>query len=153
LFTPDDGHFEYSAVATNLTLDLPALYAFICGRGAQEKTIAELKGEFALDVVPTRHYGANSAWQQLSILAHNLVRSFQLDTLATPKPRSRKRTYTYLIRSMRTELSSEVVDERERRRTLLGEVEQSTPKPRWQPGERYATHVEGYHHEGGGTGR
>jgi hypothetical protein len=102
LFTPDDGHFEYAAVATNLALDLPALYAFICVRGAQEKTIAELKGEFALDVVPTRHYAANSAWQQLSVLAHNLIRSFQLDTLATPKPRSRKRTYTYLIRSMRT---------------------------------------------------
>jgi Transposase DDE domain group 1 len=102
LFTPDDGHFEYAAVATNLPLDLPALYAFICGRGAQEKTLAELKGEFALDVVPTRHYGANSAWQQLSVLAHNLIRSFQLDTLAEPKPRSRKRTYAYLIRSMRT---------------------------------------------------
>ena len=102
LFTPDDGHFEYAAVATNLALDLPALYAFICGRGAQEKTLAELKGEFALDVVPTRHYGANSAWQQLSVLAHNLIRSFQLDTLAAPKPRSRKRTYAYLIRSMRT---------------------------------------------------
>jgi DDE family transposase len=102
LFTPDDGHYEYAAVATNLTLDLPALYAFICGRGAQEKTLAELKGEFALDVVPTAHYGANSAWQQLSVLAHNLSRSFQLDTLATPKPRSRKRTYRYLIRSMRT---------------------------------------------------
>jgi hypothetical protein len=102
LFTPDDGHFEYAAVATNLPLDLPALYAFICGRGAQEKTIAELKGEFALDVIPTRHYGANCAWQQLSVLAHNLIRSFQLDTLAVPKPRSRKRTYTYLIRSMRT---------------------------------------------------
>jgi hypothetical protein len=57
---------------------------------------------FALDVIPTRHYGANSAWQQLSVLAHNLIRSFQLDTLAVPKPRSRKRTYTYLIRSMRT---------------------------------------------------
>jgi len=102
LFTPDDGHFEYAAVATNLPLALPALYAFICGRGAQEKTIAELKGEFALDVVPTNHYGANSAWQQLSILAHNVARSFQLDTLATPKPRSRKRTYGYLLRSIRT---------------------------------------------------
>ena len=101
LFTPNDGHFEYAAVA-NLPLDLSALYAFICGRGAQEKTLAELKGEFALDVVLTRHYGANSAWQQLSVFAHNLIRSFQLDTLATPKPRSRKRTYTYLIRSMRT---------------------------------------------------
>lgn len=36
-------------------------HAFIGGRGAQEKTIAELKGEFALDVVPTRHCGANCA--------------------------------------------------------------------------------------------
>ena len=77
LLTPDDGHYEYSAVATNLPLGLPALWAFACGRGAQEKTFAELKGEFALDVVPTKHYAANSAWQQLSILAHNLIRSFQ----------------------------------------------------------------------------
>jgi hypothetical protein len=39
--------------------------------------------------------------QQLSVLAHNLIRSFQLDTLAAPKLRSRKRPYPYLIRSMR----------------------------------------------------
>src|SRR2546428_9140735 len=102
LFTPNDGHFEYYAVATNMALGLPALYAFVCGRGVQEKTFGEIKGEFALDVVPTRHYGANSAWQQLSILAHNIARSFQLDTLAAPKPRSRKRTYAYVLRSMRT---------------------------------------------------
>ena len=102
LFTPDDGHFEYYAVATNMPLGLPALFAFVCGRGAREKTLAELKGEFALDVVPTNHYGANSAWQQLSILAHIVVRSFQLDTMAEAKPRSRKRTYAYLFRSMRT---------------------------------------------------
>lgn len=102
LFTPDDGHYEYSAVATNLPIGLAALWAFACGRGAQEKTFAELKGEFALDVVPTKHYAANSAWQQLSILAHNLIRNFQLETGAAPKPRSRKRTYCYLFRSMRT---------------------------------------------------
>jgi DDE family transposase len=102
LFTPDDGHFEYYAVATNMALGLPALFAFVGGRGAQEKTLAELKGEFALDVVPTNHYGANSAWQQLSVLAHNRIRSFQLDTGAEPKRRSRKRTYAFLFRSMRT---------------------------------------------------
>jgi hypothetical protein len=62
----------------------------------------ELKGEFALDVVPTRHDGANSAWQQLSVLAHHLIRSFELDTLAGLKPRSRKRTDAYRIRGMRT---------------------------------------------------
>ncbi len=102
LFSPDDGHFEYSAVTTNKALSAAALWEFVAGRGAQEKTLAELKGEFALDVVPTNHYGANSAWQQLSILAHNLMRSFQLHTLATPRPRSRKRTYAYAFRSMRT---------------------------------------------------
>jgi hypothetical protein len=54
-------------------------------------------------VVPTNHYGANSAWQQLSILAHNLIRSFQMrSALAAPKPRSRKRTYSYRIASMKT---------------------------------------------------
>lgn len=31
-----------------------------------------------------------------------MARSFQLDTLATPKARSRKRTYAYPVRSMRT---------------------------------------------------
>ena len=103
LFSPDDGYFEYSAVTTNLALTPQALWYFSAGRGAQEKTFAELKGEFALDVVPTNHYGANSAWQQLAIFAHNLLRSFQLhSTLATPKPRSRKRTYAYRIASMKT---------------------------------------------------
>jgi hypothetical protein len=102
LFSPDDGYFEYSAVTTNKTPGPAALWAFMAGRGAQEKTFGELKGEFAFDVVPTHDYGANRAWQHLSVLAHNLLRSFQLDTLATPKPRSPKRTYAFALRSMRT---------------------------------------------------
>jgi hypothetical protein len=98
LFTPDDGHFEYAAVATNLALDLPALYAFIGGRGAQEKMLAELKGVFALDVVLTNHYGANSAWQQLSILAHNIARSFQLRH-GPPRPAVLSQTHLRLCPS------------------------------------------------------
>ena len=102
LFTPDDGHFEYSAVTTNKTLTPKNLWNFIAGRGEQEKTLAELKGELAFDAVPTNHYGANSAWQQISVLAHNLLRSFQLQTLAPSKPRSRKQTSRYLLRNART---------------------------------------------------
>jgi hypothetical protein len=79
-----------------------ALWAFIAGHGAQENTYGELKGEFAFDVVPTHHYGANSASQHLSLLAHDLLRSFQLQTIATTKPRSQKRTYAFVFRSMRT---------------------------------------------------
>ncbi len=37
-----------------------------------------MKGELALDVVPTRHYTANCAWQQLSVLTYKVARSFQL---------------------------------------------------------------------------
>jgi Transposase DDE domain group 1 len=102
LFDPEDGYFEYSAVTTNLDLGAVALWDFMAGRGAQEKTFAELKGQWALDVVPTRHYAANSAWQQISVLGHNLLRNFQLQTLATPKPRSRKRTCGYLLHSLKT---------------------------------------------------
>ena len=50
------------------------------------------------------------------------------------------------------ELSSKVVDERERRRTLLGKLHGQTPRPRCNPGERYATYVEGYHYEVGSSG-
>ena len=43
LFDPDDGTFEYSAVATNLPFKLRALWRFMAGRGAHEKAIGELK--------------------------------------------------------------------------------------------------------------
>lgn len=102
LFDPDDGYFEYSAVTTNLSLSAASLWDFMAGRGAQEKTYAELKGEWALDAVPTHHYGANSAWQQICVLGHNLLRNFQLQTVATPKPRSRKRTFRFVLQSLRT---------------------------------------------------
>ena len=58
--------------------------------------------KFALDVVPTKSYAANSAWQQLNVLAHNLCRSFQLDTIAETKGFSRKRTCTHLLNTIRT---------------------------------------------------
>jgi hypothetical protein len=102
LFDPDDGYYEYSAVSTNLTLEAPALWDFMAGRGAQEKTFGELKGEWALDAVPTHHYGANSAWQQICVLGHNLLRNFQLQTVAIPKPRSRKRTFGFFLQSLKT---------------------------------------------------
>ena len=102
LFDPDDGSYEYSAVATNLEFSVPELWHFMCGRGAQEKAIAELKSGFAFDTIPTARYGANSAWQQISILAYNLIRNFQLATGVTIRERNRKRTPHPLIISIQT---------------------------------------------------
>lgn len=102
LFNPDDGYWEYSVVATNKTLGLRALWHFANGRGIQEKVTAELKSGYAFDAIPTNRYSANTAWQKLNIVTHNIVTSFQLVTAMTPKPRTMKRTTNYLLRSIRT---------------------------------------------------
>ena len=102
LFSPDDGHFEYSAVATNLNLGVAALWHFMAGRGGHEKTLGELKQHLAFDAIPSRDRQTNELWQQLSILTHNLVRSFQLCVGAAPRPRTRKRTFLYRFLSLQT---------------------------------------------------
>jgi hypothetical protein len=102
LFDPNDGHYEYSAVTSNLDLTLPSLWQFMCGRGGHEKTIGELKHGLAFGSVPTASYAANSAWQQLVALTHNLLVNFQLATGAAARPRSRKRTVRHTLHSIQT---------------------------------------------------
>jgi hypothetical protein len=102
LFSPDDGTYEYSAMVTNKTMTIANLWFFMAGRGAQEKTIAELKSGFAFDTVPTNHYGANSAWQWLTVLAHNLFRDFQIAVQEERERSTRKRTFLFRLQSIRT---------------------------------------------------
>ncbi len=102
LFSPDDGHYEYSAVATNKTLSIAALWHFMAGRGAHEKTYAELKRHFAFGAIPTNDRMANSAWQLISVLTMNVMRSFQIALGATPRGRTRKRTFDFVLQSMQT---------------------------------------------------
>jgi hypothetical protein len=61
LFTPDDDHFECCAVATNMALAPPASTRSLAAGGAQEKTIAELKGE-----VPPAYFPKKSIQRILS---------------------------------------------------------------------------------------
>ena len=102
LFDPNDGHYEYSAVTSNLSLTVRNLWYFACGRGNHEKTIAQLKTGLAFHSVPTQTYAANSAWQQLVVLAHNLLTNFQLETGAPPRRRTRKHTVVPLLQSVQT---------------------------------------------------
>jgi hypothetical protein len=102
LFSPDDGHFEYSAVATNQSLGIRALWHFMAGRGAHEKTLAELKSQVAFASIPTQDRQANTAWQLLSVLTLNLLRSFQIATGAPRRRRTLKRTFDYVFESLST---------------------------------------------------
>jgi len=102
LFNPDDGYWEYSVVATNKDLGLLALWHFMNGHGVHEKTLAELKSGFAYDQIPTRDWQANTAWQKLNLLAHNINVGFQVDMLQRPRARTAKRTASFAVSSIRT---------------------------------------------------
>ena len=102
LFDPNDGYYEYSAVASNLGLTVRNLWHFMGGRGNHEKTIGHLKTGLAFHTVPTAAYAANSAWQQLVALTHNLLTNFQIDTGAEQRARSRKHTVLHLLRTVQT---------------------------------------------------
>lgn len=102
LFDLNDGYDEYSAVASNLSLTIPHLWHFMTGRGNHEKTIRQLKSGLAFHTVPTNAYAANSAWQQLVALAHNLLTNFQIDTGARERTRTRKHTVLHLLRTVQT---------------------------------------------------
>ena len=79
------------------------IWAFMAGRGAHEKTLAELKHNVAFGSVVTDDWDANCTWQLLSALTHNFMRHFQLKTgLAKPRKNGRKRTYRFSFMSMRT---------------------------------------------------
>jgi hypothetical protein len=102
LFDPADGHYEYSAIATNKTLGGKALWAFMCGRGIHEKVYGELKSGFAFDSVPTMRYAANSAWQLFSVLAFNLMHGFQIATDAVRRSATSKRRALYRFATIHT---------------------------------------------------
>lgn len=130
LFDPDDGTWEYSAVATNLSFDVRRLWRFMCGRGQHEKIIGERKTGFALDTIPTNHYSANSAWQQLVVMAHNLLSSFQIETEAEVRPRTQKRTANWVLKRITT-IRFELLNRAGRIVKTLGK-----PKLRLQRNER-----------------
>jgi hypothetical protein len=103
LFTPDDGIYEYSVIQTNKTMRPDHLWDFYNGRSAMEHQIAEIKNEFAFDSIPTKEYQANSAYQQISLLAYNLVRNFQIDTgLAETRAKTSSRTNLFTFDSLKT---------------------------------------------------
>jgi hypothetical protein len=102
LFSPDDGHYEYSAVVTNKDLGISALWHFMGGRGGHEKTLGELKQHLAFEAIPTQDRVANAIWQQVSALTHNLVRAFQLAIGVMRRPNTHKRTCLHRYQSLQT---------------------------------------------------
>ncbi len=103
LFDPGDGIYEYQVIATNQELTAANVMDFYNGRCGMEREIAELKTEYGFASIPTKHFLANSTYQALAILAHSLVKNFQLATDQAPaKKRSSARTTSYRFESLKS---------------------------------------------------
>jgi hypothetical protein len=103
LFDPGDGIYEYQAIVTNQQLSASNVMDFYNGRCGMEREIAEIKTEYGFSNIPTKHFMANSSYQALAILAHTLVKNFQLATDQAPaKKKSSSRTTSYSFESLKS---------------------------------------------------
>jgi hypothetical protein len=71
------GRYRYQVFVTNLTLRPLNLWRFYNDRAGVELLIRQLKGDYALGSIPTRHFFANETYFHLLLLAYNLVNWFK----------------------------------------------------------------------------
>lgn len=75
LFTT--GRYSYQVLVTNLDLEPLNLWRFYNDRAAIELIIRELKGNYPLSRIPTKHFLANESYFHLLLLAYNLINWFK----------------------------------------------------------------------------
>ncbi len=71
------GKYHYQVLVTNLPLQPLNLWRFYNDRAGVELLIKQLKGDYALGSIPTRHFFANETYFHLLLLAYNLVNWFK----------------------------------------------------------------------------
>jgi hypothetical protein len=71
------GRYRYQVFVTNLSLQPLNLWRFYNDRAGVELLIRQLKGDYALGSIPTRHFFANEIYFHLLLLAYNLVNWFK----------------------------------------------------------------------------
>jgi Transposase DDE domain group 1 len=71
------GRYHYQVLVTNLPLQPLNLWRFYNDRASVELLIRQLKGDYALGSIPTRHFFANETYFHLLLLAYNLVNWFK----------------------------------------------------------------------------
>lgn len=71
------GKYHYQVLVTNLPLQPLNLWRLYNDRAGIELLIKQLKGDYALGSIPTRHFFANETYFHLLLLAYNLVNWFK----------------------------------------------------------------------------
>ncbi|MFQ5801395.1 MAG: IS1380 family transposase [Candidatus Methylomirabilales bacterium] len=98
------GRYHYQVLVTNLTLQPLNLWRFYNDRAGIELLIKQLKGDYALGSIPTRHFFANETYFHLLLLAYNLVNWFKRLCLPPDLQNATLHTLRHKILSMPAQL-------------------------------------------------
>lgn len=85
LFVPYEYGYDFKVIVTNKRVSAKKVLTYHNGRGAQEGLFAELKSQTQMDYVPTQKLVGNQVYVIAAMLAHNLNREVQMQSL--PKAR------------------------------------------------------------------
>ncbi len=77
------GKYSYQVIVTNLSLTPLNTWKFYNGRAGVELIIKELKGDYPLAKIPTKHFAANEAYFHILLFSYNLINWFK--RLCLPK--------------------------------------------------------------------
>jgi len=77
------GKYTYQVLVTNMKLTPLNIWRFYNGRAAVELIIKELKGDYPLGKIPTKHFAANEAYFHTLLFSYNLINWFK--RLSLPK--------------------------------------------------------------------
>ena len=77
------GKYSYQIIVTNMKLTSLNTWKFYNGRASVELIIKELKGDYPLSKIPTKHFAANEAYFHILLFSYNLINWFK--RLCLPK--------------------------------------------------------------------
>ncbi|MFZ1976700.1 MAG: transposase, partial [Bacteroidota bacterium] len=71
------GKFSYQVIVTNMELKPLNIWRVYNGRAAIELIIKELKNDYPLAKIPTKHFAANESYFHILLFSYNLVNWFK----------------------------------------------------------------------------
>lgn len=98
------GKYTYHVLVTNLRLKPINVWRFYNRRATAELVIRELKEAYATGKIPTKFFGANAAFFQISLLAYNLLNWFKRLCLPSDHQRMTLQSIRYRLLVVPAEL-------------------------------------------------
>ena len=91
LYEPIEPGVRFTVLVTTKRGRAKSIIDFHHGRGSQEGLFAEAKSHAQLDYIPVRTLQGNRLFRQAALLAHNLTKEIQMQTLERRRPASASR--------------------------------------------------------------